>query len=93
MLAPNVIPLSSKDVVRRVESGGVLLFQVQTDEMFFISKGAFSLFELCDGTHTVAEIKGLLIQHQPEFATSQGQANVDEFLESLAEHSLIELWR
>ena len=53
MLAPDTIPLSCKEVVSRVEPEGVLLFQVRTDEMFFVSQGAFSLFLLCRGDSRV----------------------------------------
>ena len=93
MLAPDTIPLSCKEVVSRVEPEGVLLFQVRTDEMFFVSQGAFSLFLLCNGSRTVEEIQGLLAHYQPELATQAGQEQVEQFLESLAKRRLVELWR
>jgi hypothetical protein len=93
MLAPDTIPLPCKEVVSRVEPGGALLFQVRTDEMFFVSPGAFSLFSLCDGSRTIAEIHALLAHYQPELASQAGHEQVERFLESLAERRLVELWR
>ena len=93
MLAPNTIPLPSKGTVTRKETRGTLLFQVETDEMYFLPEKAFSFFRLCDGTRTVEQIEQLLAHYQPEFATEEGREQIEHFLEELAARGLVELWR
>jgi hypothetical protein len=87
MLTADTLPVACRDVVTRSEPGGVLLFQVRTDEMFFATRSAFALFSLCDGTRTVSEIERELEAHDAE-----RRARVERFLTVLAERSLIELW-
>jgi Coenzyme PQQ synthesis protein D (PqqD) len=86
-----IIPLRSKDVVTRNDSGGVLLFQVRTDEMHFISDSAFALFALCDGSRTVGDIVELLAEAQPEMASGEARERVGQFIESLADRHVVEL--
>jgi hypothetical protein len=93
MLDPETLPIHSKDVVTRNDSCGRLLFQVRTDEMHFISDSAFALFLLCDGSRTVAQIEELLAREQPELATPEARERIEQFIESLAERNIIELWR
>ncbi len=93
MLTPETIPIRSRDVVTRNDSGGVLLFQVRTDEMHFVSDAAFALFSLCDGSRTVAEIEELLARELPELDAPGARASVEQFFESLADRDVIELWR
>lgn len=90
-LVSEMIPLRSKDVVTRNDSRGMLLFQVRTDEMHFVSDSAFALFSLCDGSRTVGEIEELLAARQPEMASSDARQRVEQFIESLAQRSVIEL--
>lgn len=87
MLTTDTLPIPSRDVVTRGESGGVLLFQVRTDEMYFATPSAFALFSLCDGTRTVGEIEREVGALRPD-----GRRRVERFLAALAERSLIELW-
>ena len=90
-LSSETIPLRSKDVVTRNDSQGMLLFQVRTDEMHFVSNSGFALFSLCDGSRTVGEIEELLATRQPEMASSDARRSVGQFIESLAQRSIIEL--
>lgn len=93
MLAPETLPLRSRDVVTRTDSGGVLLFQVRTDEMHFISDSAFALLALCDGSRTVEQIEELLARTKPELATPEARERIEQLIESLAERNVVELWR
>ena len=87
MVTAETLPIPSRDVVTRAEAGGVLLFQIRTDEMFFATPSAFALFSLCDGTRTVGEIEREVGARQPD-----DQRCVEDLLEILAERSLLELW-
>ena len=93
MLDPETLPIHSRDVVARKDSDGMLLFQVRTDEMHFISKDAFTLFSLCDGSRTVIEIEELLECSRSELATLGLRAQIEQFIERLAERNIVELWR
>ncbi len=93
MLAPTTVPMASKDVIHRDDPGGILLFQVRTDEMHFISREAFALYSLCDGTRTVTDIEALVAEHAPELRGEEGERRIEEFLEELADRTIIELWR
>lgn len=90
-LNSETIPLRSKDVVTRNDSRGMLLFQVRTDEMHFVSDGAFALFALCDGSRTVGEIEELLAARQPEMAAPDARQRIEQFIESLAQRQVVEL--
>jgi hypothetical protein len=90
-IGPQTIPLRSKDVVTRKDSQGVLLFQVRTDEMHFISESAFALFSLCDGSRTVGEIQQFVAAQQREMASPDGCPPIAEFIASLAQRNVIEL--
>jgi hypothetical protein len=87
MLNPNAIPLLSKDVVTRSDSNGMLLFQVRTDEMHFISEAAYSVLNYCNGSQTISEIKAVI---EP-FLPSSNSSQIDRFFESLVERNVIEL--
>lgn len=93
MATVDALPVPCKDVVVRREPDGVLLFQVETDEMYFVPDGAFALFQLCDGTSTVGQIARLVASYRPEFASAEGEASVARFMDALADRHLIELWR
>lgn len=92
MLATDAIPFLSKDVITRPDTSGILIFQVRTDEMHFISENAFALLALCNGSRTISEIEELIINQQPESAAEKIKAGVDKFLESLIERRVLELW-
>jgi hypothetical protein len=90
-IGSRTIPLRSKDVVTRKDAQGVLLFQVRTDEMHFISESAFALFSLCDGSRTVQEIQEFVAANQPEISSPRGRTLIADFIESLAQRNVIEL--
>jgi hypothetical protein len=92
MLGPDTIPVHSRDVVTRKDSEGTLLFQVRTDEMYFLSEDAFALYGLCDGSRTVAEIERLLARARPDLPEPKLRRLVEQFLESLADRNVVELW-
>lgn len=90
-ITSDTIPLRSKDVVTRKDAQGILLFQVRTDEMHFISNNAFALLSLCDGSRTVEEIQEFVAANQPAMASTDGRALIAQFIESLAQRNIIEL--
>jgi hypothetical protein len=90
-ITSDTIPLRSKDVVTRRDTQGILLFQVRTDEMHFITNNAFVLFSLCDGSRTVEEIQDVVASNQPDLASPDGRTQIAQFIESLAQRNIIEL--
>lgn len=92
MLDTNSIPLLSKDVITRRDSNGVLLFQVRTDEMHFLSENAFALLKLCDGSRTLSEIEEVFFEFQPESAMIGAKTDIEGFLESLVIRRVLEVW-
>lgn len=92
MISQHAIPLVSRDVVHRNDPRGVLLFQVRTDEIHFLDKDAYSLFQLCDGARTISEIEALLVGDTENGSNADARERFERFLNDLAERSLIELW-
>ena len=92
MLATDAIPYFSKDVITRPDSDGVLIFQVRTDEMHFVSENASALLALCNGSRTISEIEELVAEFQPEAAKIKLKNYVEQFLESLVERRILEIW-
>jgi hypothetical protein len=92
MLADYSIPVLSKDVITRRDSNGVLIFQVRTDEMHFISENAFALLTLCNGSRTISEIEKLVFKDQPKSIKTKSRERVENFLESLVERRVLEVW-
>jgi hypothetical protein len=88
----NVLPVASSDVIRRRERDGVLLFQVRTDEMFYVSPDAFRLFSLCDATRTVGEIMEHVAAVRGREVTAGEKDGIVHFFDELARRGLVELW-
>lgn len=88
----NVLPVANGDVIQRRERDGVLLFQVHTDEMFYISPDAFRLFRMCDGTRTVGEIVEHVEAVRGQEVTNDEKDGIVHFFNELARRSLVELW-
>lgn len=93
MLTLDTIPILSKDVLTRTDSGGVLLFQFRTDEMHYISKDADAIFRLCNGARTMGELMDLLAECRSDLSSPEGREQVERFIEDLASRSVVELWR
>jgi hypothetical protein len=93
MLNDNSIPILSKDVITRRDSNGVLIFQVRTDEMHFLSENAFALLTFCNGSRTIREIEKLVAGYQPEPSKPTSKNHVVNFLESLIDRRVLEIWR
>lgn len=92
MITDYSIPILSKDVITRPDTNGVLIFQVRTDEMHFISENAFALLSLCNGSRTISEIEEIAIENQPEQVKTKTKRGVEIFLESLVERKVLEIW-
>jgi hypothetical protein len=92
MLSGTEIPMRAAGVIVRTEPQGMLLFQGQTDQMYFTSPAGYALFSLCDGTRTVGEIEEIVCARDAGPWTVQARTSLGQFLEDLAERRLIELW-
>jgi len=92
MISRHAIPLISRDVVHRNDPKGVLLFQVRTDEIHFLDRNAYSLFQLCDGSRTISEIEELLVGDTKSESNRDPIQRFERFLNDLAERDLIEVW-
>jgi hypothetical protein len=86
----NAIPIVSKDIVARKDSNGMLLFQVRSDEIFFIPSSAYNSILLnCDGSQTLEELhKQLNTEEEPGKLTE----DFENFISKLHERKVIELW-
>lgn len=89
----NALPVVNRDVIHRPERNGVLLFQVRTDEMHYISPDAYRLFQLCDGTHTLDQIITHVDRSRGREATAEERDGIVHFFDELAQRSLVEVWR
>lgn len=92
MLATDAILYLSKDVITRPDSNGVLIFQVRTDEMHFVSENASALLALCNGSRTISEIEEVVAEFQPEATKTKLKSYVEQFVESLVERRILEIW-
>lgn len=92
MMTDYSIPILSKDVITRPDANGVLIFQVRTDEMHFITENAAALLSLCSGSRTISEIEEIVAENQPEKFKTKTKRGVENFLESLVERKVLEIW-
>jgi len=60
----NSIPLISKNIAFREDENGILIFQIDTDEMYFISHAVFPLIELCNGANSCQDILDILRKNE-----------------------------
>jgi len=84
----NSIPLLYSDVIARKDKNGILLFQVRSDEMYFISFVAYEQIILkCDGSKTIDEIiKGL------DLTKMIDDNSIYTFFRELENRKIISLW-
>lgn len=84
----NTLPILSRDIIARQDSNGVLLFQVKTDEMYFVSQAAYqSILLHCNGSQTLRE----MIEQSP--STTEGkEQDFEQFICELQKRKIIELW-
>ena len=88
--AVDTIPILSRDVIKREDANGVLLFQVYSDEMYFVSFPAYDLFvSQCDGSST---LENIVKNMGEEFQTKDGENKVEYFIEELLNRKIIQLW-
>lgn len=92
MITSETVPVRSKNVVTRKDADGVLLFQVLTDEMYFVPEAGYALLSLCDGSRTLAEIEELLARRQPELGTTEAREMITRFINDLTARHVLELW-
>ena len=88
--AADAIPILSRDVIKRDDANGVLLFQVYSDEMYFVSFPAYESFvSQCDGSATLGSIVEKMggIQETPE-----GMEKIDDFIDELLRREIIHFW-
>ena len=93
MIFDDTIPLLSKHVTARKEPNGVLLYQKETGELYFVSDGGYQVMELLGGSHTVHELEQQLsINGNQVSETDVGGLPIRVFVEQLANRTLVELW-
>lgn len=88
----DVVPVISQHVVARPEQGGVLLFEIESDEMYFAPDAVYELLKLCDGSRTVGELEAVVAERTGGRDQPEDRRRVEACLEELATRSLIDLW-
>lgn len=91
MISDDTIPILTRAVTVRREPNGFLLYQRETDELYFLSEAGYRLCEQFDGTRTVGELEQSVRWGNSQ-DSSQGREQFCGFLQSLADRSVIELW-
>ena len=92
MIAPDALLTLSKDVITRRDPAGLLLFQVRTDEMYFVPHAAAALLKLVDGSRTLAEIGDAVMDLEPVADRPVLISTIASFFSSLAERPVVEVW-
>jgi hypothetical protein len=82
----------SKDVILRRDPAGLLLFQVRTDEMYFVPHAAAALLKLVDGSRTLGEIEDETLRQHPALDRNVFAPAMSSLFASLAERKVIEVW-
>lgn len=85
----NSVPLISKGIVFRKDDNGMLIFQINTDEMYFVSHEIFPLIELCNGANTCQDILEILKGNDSQ--TTDIDKSYSMFIENLLHRDLISL--
>ena len=92
MIASDALLTLSKDVIVRRDPAGLLLFQVRTDEMYFVPHAAAALLRLADGSRTLAEIEESALQLEPEADRTTVIPAIASLFSNLAERQVVEVW-
>ena len=92
MITADALLTRSKDVILRRDPSGLLLFQVRTDEMYFVPHAAAALLELVDGSRTLEEIEEEALRLDPTTDRETFVPAMTSLFSSLAERQLIEVW-
>ena len=84
----NSIPLLSSDVITRKDKNGILLFQVHSDEMYFVSFAAYEhIISKCDGSKTIDEIINDI-----DLTNMTDDNSIHTFFRELESRQIIVLW-
>lgn len=84
----NLIPVIRKDIITRNDVNGILLFQVSSDEIYFVSKPFFySVLIKCNGSQTIGEIT-----NEIECDNENVKSYIKKLMTQLFERNIIELW-
>ncbi len=92
MLADEVLVTLSNDVILRRDPAGLLLFQVRTDEMYFVPHAVAALLSFVDGSRTLGEIKDEAMRLDPTMDRNALLPAMTSLFASLAERQVIEVW-
>jgi len=92
MIATDALLTLSKDVIVRRDAFGVLLFQVRTDEMYFVPHAAAALLRLVDGSRTLVEIGEAALNLEAEADRAALLPAIESLFSSLAERQVVEVW-
>lgn len=88
----DVIPLISQNIVTRQEQGGALLFEIESDEMYFVTHAVYELLQLCDGSRTVEELEAIVAERVGGQEELEDRRRVEACLEELAIRHVVDLW-
>lgn len=84
------LPVLSRDIIARNDRNGMLLFQVYTDEIYFVPFAVYNNFIVkCNGSQTLEEIVAKLDE---EFRTEQGKEQLKKFIQQLLNKQILQLW-
>lgn len=86
----SAIPLISDNVVFRDDENGMLIFQIHTDEMYFVSNETYAIIQKCNGANTCDDIVSG-IMGQSKMTPTEIQSFFIKFIENLIERKIIEL--
>ena len=92
MIPADALLTLSKDVIVRRDPSGLLLFQVRTDEMYFVPHGAAALLKLADGSRTLAEIGEAALHLEPDADRAAVIPAIASLFSNLAARQVVEVW-
>jgi hypothetical protein len=92
VIATDALLTLSKDVILRRDPSGLLVFQIRTDEMYFVPHAAAALLKLVDGSRTLAEIGDAAMDLEPAADRIALMPAISSLFASLAERQVIEVW-
>ena len=88
----DVIPLISQNIVTRQEQGGALLFEIESDEMYFVTHAVYELLQLCDGSRTVEELEAIVAERVGGQEELEDRRRVEACLQELVIRHVVDLW-
>ena len=86
------VPLIARTVAARRDGDGVLLFEIDSDEMYFVTPTVHAILKLCDGSRTVADLEGAVAEQLGRALAPAERQGVVDCITQLEARQLVELW-